>query len=200
LGGVAGIGVSYPGWLLFAFFIYFIGLRHPPPLSDLGTLGVRRTIVGLVAVAVLVVTFVPVPFSLLQAQPAVVFETPAGAPLAVYNVSSASPGSVEVSFALNNTGNAAANVRLSFDPSTTQNLINAGFSITISNVTIGSTTNSVNASTATFRLNSGQKALVHVLVVVPSGLMPSVSPWHFDIEAAVSSGAAATLSVLINVT
>ncbi len=58
------LGVTvYSGWLLFAVLIFFLGLRHPAPLNDLTKLGARRTILGAIGIALLVVTFVPVPIS-----------------------------------------------------------------------------------------------------------------------------------------
>ncbi|MGI0053247.1 MAG: site-2 protease family protein, partial [Thermoplasmata archaeon] len=51
----------YVGWLLFAFFILFVGLRHPPPLNDLTPLGPRRVGVGVLAVAILLAGFTLVP-------------------------------------------------------------------------------------------------------------------------------------------
>jgi membrane-associated protease RseP (regulator of RpoE activity) len=54
----------YSGWLLFAVLIFFLGLRHPAPLNDLSKLGARRTVLGAIGIALLVVTFVPVPIYL----------------------------------------------------------------------------------------------------------------------------------------
>ncbi len=54
----------YSGWLLFAVLIFFLGLRHPAPLNDLSKLGARRTVLGAIGIALLMVTFVPVPLSI----------------------------------------------------------------------------------------------------------------------------------------
>ncbi len=51
----------YSGWLLFAVLIFFLGLRHPAPLNDLSKLGSTRTVLGAIGIALLVVTFVPIP-------------------------------------------------------------------------------------------------------------------------------------------
>ncbi len=51
----------YFGWFLFAFFILFVGLRHPPPLNDLSPIGWPRIGVGVLAVAILVAGFTLVP-------------------------------------------------------------------------------------------------------------------------------------------
>jgi hypothetical protein len=51
----------YSGWLLFAVLIFFLGLRHPAPLDDLSKLGGKRTVLGAFGIALLMVTFVPIP-------------------------------------------------------------------------------------------------------------------------------------------
>jgi membrane-associated protease RseP (regulator of RpoE activity) len=60
--GLFLLGVTvYSGWLLFAVLIFFLGLRHPAPLNDISKLGGRRTVLGAIGIALLVITFVPVP-------------------------------------------------------------------------------------------------------------------------------------------
>ena len=58
-----GIAFGYPGWVIFAFLILFLGIRHPPPLNDLSPLDGRRWAVGALAVALLVGGFVVVPIA-----------------------------------------------------------------------------------------------------------------------------------------
>lgn len=58
-----GIFTSYLGWILFAFLIFVLGVRHPPPLNDLTPLDLRRYLVGALAVGVLVGGFVLVPIA-----------------------------------------------------------------------------------------------------------------------------------------
>ena len=58
-----GLGLFYVGWLLFAIFIVFTGLRHPPPLNDISPIGRRRQFVGVLAAAILVTGFVVIPLS-----------------------------------------------------------------------------------------------------------------------------------------
>ncbi|HEY3420358.1 MAG TPA: site-2 protease family protein [Methanomassiliicoccales archaeon] len=56
------LGITvYSGWLLFAVLIFFLGLRHPAPLNDLSKLGGKRTVLGAIGIAMLMVTFVPIP-------------------------------------------------------------------------------------------------------------------------------------------
>jgi membrane-associated protease RseP (regulator of RpoE activity) len=65
LGLMIGLGLftAYSGWLLFALLIMILGMRHPPPLNDITGLDHRRKAFGLLTVAVLVICFVPIPFS-----------------------------------------------------------------------------------------------------------------------------------------
>ncbi|MGC8912554.1 MAG: site-2 protease family protein [Thermoplasmata archaeon] len=51
----------YPGWLLFAFLVIILGLRHPPPLNTVSKLDSRRKLVGIFAIFILLSSFVVVP-------------------------------------------------------------------------------------------------------------------------------------------
>jgi len=53
------------GWFAFAVLVLFMGLVHPPPLNDASPIDVKRKLVFVITVLVLVVCFVPVPFSML---------------------------------------------------------------------------------------------------------------------------------------
>ena len=55
--------VGWPGWFLWAFMAGLWGVGHPPVVDPGTPLGRGRIIVGWIALAVLVVTFAPVPFS-----------------------------------------------------------------------------------------------------------------------------------------
>lgn len=58
---VAGI-LFYSGWLIFAIFLlFFVGLKHPPPLNELGKLDMKRKGVGVIAVVMLLTCFHPIP-------------------------------------------------------------------------------------------------------------------------------------------
>src|SRR6266567_6589799 len=65
---------TYPGWFIFGFLILMLGVRHPPPLNDLTRLDPARKLVGIVAVAILIVTFVPQPFAPVGTQRDLAFE------------------------------------------------------------------------------------------------------------------------------
>jgi Zn-dependent protease len=55
------MGLYFPGWLFFALIIIFLGTKHPAPLNDITKIGVKRQVVGAVALVILLTTFVPVP-------------------------------------------------------------------------------------------------------------------------------------------
>lgn len=48
-------------WIILAFFVLLIGLRHPPPLNDISRIQVGRKSLGLAVLAVLILSFVPQP-------------------------------------------------------------------------------------------------------------------------------------------
>jgi len=55
----------WQGWLLWALLLVFIGVRHPPVLLPHISLDDRRRRVGYLALAIFILTFVPVPFKIL---------------------------------------------------------------------------------------------------------------------------------------
>jgi len=54
----------WQGWLIWAFLLYFLGMRHPPPAYDWVPLDRRRKILGAVTILVFLLTFTPTPFKL----------------------------------------------------------------------------------------------------------------------------------------
>ena len=63
LAGMIIAGFFFTGWLFFAMLILFMGTRHPPPLNDVTPLDTRRKIIGIIAIIMFVLCFVPVPIS-----------------------------------------------------------------------------------------------------------------------------------------
>lgn len=57
------LGLWFTGWLIFAMLIMFLGLRHPPPLNDVTKLDDKRKMLGIATAIILVLCFVPIPFS-----------------------------------------------------------------------------------------------------------------------------------------
>ncbi len=56
-----GLGLFYPGWLIFGFLIIFLGLNHVPPLNDVSKLKPDRKVFGAIAIVLLIICFVPIP-------------------------------------------------------------------------------------------------------------------------------------------
>ena len=56
------LGFFWPGWLFWGGLMCILGFRHPPVVSEAIPLGRRQKILGLLAAAVLALTFTPVPF------------------------------------------------------------------------------------------------------------------------------------------
>ena len=61
-GWIAVFIMVFTGWIFFAFIIILlIGMNHPPPLNDEGSLDLKRKLLFVVAVAILVLCFIPYP-------------------------------------------------------------------------------------------------------------------------------------------
>jgi membrane-associated protease RseP (regulator of RpoE activity) len=60
---LVGAGFLNPSWWLWALIVAILGLRHPPLLDEAMPLGSGRAVLALVALAILVVSFMPVPAS-----------------------------------------------------------------------------------------------------------------------------------------
>ncbi len=58
------LGLWYNGWIIFAMLIMLLGLRHPPPLNDVTKLDNKRKAMGAATALILVLCFVPIPFSI----------------------------------------------------------------------------------------------------------------------------------------
>lgn len=56
----------WPGWILFGALVLFLGLKHPPPLDPYTPLNRTGRILGWCAIVLLVITFIPVPLSVME--------------------------------------------------------------------------------------------------------------------------------------
>ncbi len=56
-------GIYYFSWILFAVIVIILGLTHPPPLNDISRPGKKEIMVGIVAVALVAISFSPVPIA-----------------------------------------------------------------------------------------------------------------------------------------
>ena len=64
--GILSLGLLHwwDGWLVWGALLLFMGLRHPPPLDPYTPLDPKRKLMGWLMLAVLAVTFIPIPFSI----------------------------------------------------------------------------------------------------------------------------------------
>src|SRR5437867_3082082 len=159
-----GLSLFYPGWFLFGFLIFVLGVRHPPPLNDLTRLDPGRKLIGIAAVAILIVTFVPQPFVTVGSERGLTFEAFDGTPLPI-NQSIALGGSILVAFAVNNTGPDRESIIVTANDS---NLYAYGFVMLFTSVQVGSVTTPLNSSTATLTLNATQRAGFDLRITAPS--------------------------------
>jgi membrane-associated protease RseP (regulator of RpoE activity) len=159
------ISFSYPGWFLFGFLILVLGIRHPPPLNDITRLNPIRKLVGIGAVAILILTFVPQPFVAIGNERTLAFEAPAGTPITglTWNVSLGTP--VTIPFVLNHSAPAPDTVVASIQDS---NLLSFGFTLLFLDYRVGTKTTTVNNSTATLTLNATAQAFFRLQVTPPS--------------------------------
>lgn len=181
-----GLSGFYLGWSLFAFLILILGVRHPPPLNDLTKLDWTRKLVGIAAVAILVLTFVPQPFVPLGSDRSFRFES-AGAPLNEINEAIQLGTSLLLTFEVNNTGRARFELVLTaIDP----NLASVGFVILFTSYQIGSNTTIRNNGTISFWLNPSQHAVVRLNVTAPSAWpVPLPRTVAFPVHATTRDGA-----------
>jgi len=63
VGSLLVLGLWWVGWFIWAGIMLFIRLGHPPPLEGVTELDPPRKLLALAALVILVLTFVPVPFS-----------------------------------------------------------------------------------------------------------------------------------------
>lgn len=60
------LGFHWAGWWVWAALVFLLGLKHPPVLNELEPLEPRHRFIGYLSIVIFILTFVPVPFSLIQ--------------------------------------------------------------------------------------------------------------------------------------
>lgn len=70
---VLGIG-SWPGWLVWAFMLVLLGVRHPRPWDPHTPLDRPRLVAAALTFAVLILTFMPEPLAVVEPEPPPMFE------------------------------------------------------------------------------------------------------------------------------
>ncbi len=56
------------GWLIWGVLLLLLGTRHPPPLDPDVPLDPKRRLIGWLMIAILIITFIPAPFSIQESQ------------------------------------------------------------------------------------------------------------------------------------
>lgn len=59
-----GLGFWWFGWWFFGALVFFFGLNHPPTIQDDMPIGRPAKILGILAVIIFIISFIPVPFSI----------------------------------------------------------------------------------------------------------------------------------------
>lgn len=162
----------YPGWFIFGFLILMLGVRHPPPLNDLTGLDTTRKLLGIAAIGILVLTFVPVPFVTVENPVELTYRAPDGSPLAPLNETIALSATIIIRFAVENTGGLRTEVVVSAPGIEAQNLESFGFVIRFAQLQINGTNTTVNQPTVTFNLTASQRAVLDLQVSAPSVWTP----------------------------
>jgi hypothetical protein len=134
-------------------------------LNDITRLNPTRKLVGIGAVAILILTFVPQPFVAIGNERTLAFEAPAGTPITglTWNVRLGTP--VTIPFVLNHSAPAPDTVVASIQDS---NLLSFGFTLLFLDYRVGTKTTTVNNSTATLTLNTTAQAFFRLQVTPPS--------------------------------
>jgi membrane-associated protease RseP (regulator of RpoE activity) len=60
------LGFYWAGWWVWAALVFLLGLRHPPVLDELEPLEPKHRFIGYFSIVIFILTFVPVPFALIQ--------------------------------------------------------------------------------------------------------------------------------------
>lgn len=182
-----GMSFVYPGWFIFGFLILMLGVRHPPPLNDLTRLDMPRKLIGVAAVVILLITFVPQPFVSVGSERNVFFEDLDRLPISRLNTTMALGASVTLSFAVNHTSSGRERIVLTIDPKNLDDP-DPGFSLFFQDVTIGDTTTPVSDITVTVFLNETERAIVNLTIGAPASGWPVPVEVDFLVRAATFDG------------
>ncbi len=110
--------IFFPSWLLLAFLVLLLGLRHPPPLNDLTEIRAGRKSLGLAVLIILILSFVPQPLVQIGVEVKVEFRSWQDPTLLIQedNVTLDLENRTAVyAFYVNNTGNVLEEIRLSIE-------------------------------------------------------------------------------------
>ncbi len=175
--GVLGFS-GYFGWALIGLIILLLGPRHPPPLDDLSPLGTRGKALGAVALLVIAVCFVPVPFSTIPPHVGVRLSVD-GAPTSSssFDIHNLSTGVFHnITLRVNNTGNILLRLNISLGGGAS-NLTGQGWVLAL----VGPKS-TIPSGWVNVTLNQSEEAIIS-LVLKPSGSPPGTGPFSVTVLA-----------------
>lgn len=162
--------VFFVSWLLLAFFVLLIGLRHPPPLNDISKIQVGRKTLGFVVLMILVLSFVPEPLVQIPVEVDFEFRAWEDPALAIEEDDINLTDSFAVyKFWVNNTGNVQIEVRLYLGPATGN--LGPGWEVMFTSVA-GQLVQGDNVS---FFLNATETISAILLIQAPDGIQPGLT-------------------------
>jgi membrane-associated protease RseP (regulator of RpoE activity) len=163
---------QYVGWFFFGFLILMLGVRHPPPLNDLTDLDGARKVVGIAAITILLLTFVPVPFVAIEERADFDFVDLDGMPLPSLDATIPLGGTIVISFAAEATGPRPIEVVVSVRGTVVTNMEESGFVIRFIRVQVDGTESTVDTQTVSVNLTEAQRATFDLEVSAPSTWAP----------------------------
>jgi membrane-associated protease RseP (regulator of RpoE activity) len=159
---------GYAGWIIIGLLVIFLGVNHPPPLNDITKLDVKRKAMGLGIAAIMVVSFVPVPFDIVD--PIYDFEfrddLDPDVALELENITAQANTNVTYNYTVKNEGNTYANISMKVDENILQILENENWNISFESF---NGTDIIYTDTAYVKLNSNESENVTMRIFVPSG-------------------------------
>jgi Zn-dependent protease len=173
----------YTGWIIFGFLIMILGVRHPPPLNDITRLDPARKLIGIVAVMILLLTFIPQPFSFAPIRQGFVFEDLGGQPIDGLTGDIPLGQGITLSFVVRNTGGLRETIALQIQP---RNLDRFGWSFAFTNVTVvrpgGDEPVAAGGLSTQFTLNGTDHAVLDLAVVAAAGPPPTQPEVQFLVQ------------------
>ncbi|MCU0852228.1 MAG: site-2 protease family protein [Thermoplasmata archaeon] len=175
VGVLVALSYWYTGWILFALFVLFVGVRHPPPLNDISELDWKRKGLGAFAIVMLVIAFVPQPLSPISADYSFELE-----PLADTNATISAGASMVFPVDVNNTGNALNEIRFVTESGTSE--------LTVKYKS-HSEEDSAYVSSYRMFLNSSEASTLDLMVMVAASAVPG------DVDRVVVKAVSANTSI-----
>jgi membrane-associated protease RseP (regulator of RpoE activity) len=165
IGALFFMGLFYTGWLIFGMLILLLGLRHPAPLNDISPIGGHRKIVGVIGIALLLVTFTPTPLeAVIPSHTYTVYAVGGNSTM----IASGTNNTVQL--IVNNTGDLALNMRMDVRG------IPADWSVAI----YPQNSTGETSSSTSYTLPFGGQQVIDMRITVPAGQESSVKYLYIE--------------------